>query len=491
LVTPDLKALYRLDPVWKTLPVDRCFDLSLAAYLLNPEDRDYSWPRLAVRWVEQIADGVRADAHPGLAALQLHLLFSDRLRAARANRLMYFMEMPLIPVLARMEEAGIRIDRQGFAVLFSEVQTELDNLSGQIHHLAGGPFNIRSSRQLAELLFDTLHLPGAGKTRGGVASTSQEALEKLSGKHPLVDLLLEYRKLEKLRYTYLEPLPRLADAKGRVRTTFNLLATATGRLSSSNPNLQNIPVRGPLGRRIRACFIAGEGSLLVSADYSQIELRVLAHLSRDPVLLDAFRKGQDIHTRTASLLYGAEPEAVTPEQRRSAKTINFGLVYGMGPQKLAQDLGLSLAEAKDFIARYFERLSGLREFYQRVEQETRDQGFVVTLAGRRRYIPDIGSGNAHLRSQGKRQAVNTRVQGSAADIIKMAMLTVDRDQELRCMKARLLLQIHDELVLEVPESTAREAGERLAYLMEHVPAGLSVPLLVDWGLGRTWDAAHG
>ena len=493
LVTPDLKALYTSDAAWKALPAARCFDLSLAAYLLNPEDREYSWPRLAARWGEQVADRADAATHPGLLALQLHTLFSERLHAAQAHSLLHNLEMPLIPVLKDMEEAGIRIDRKAFAAFHAEVQTELERLGKSIHELAGGPFNIRSSQQLGDVLFGTLQLPKAGKTKGGAASTSQEVLEKLSGKHPIVDAILEYRKLEKLRSTYLEPLPLLADANDRIHTTFNLMATATGRLSSSNPNLQNIPVRGPMGHRMRACFIAAEGLQLVSADYSQIELRVLAHLSQDPMLLDAFRKGEDIHSRTAALLYDTSPESVTPEQRRGAKTINFGLVYGMGPQKLAQDLGITLNEAKAFIARYFERLGSLRVFYDAVEQETRDHGYITTLTGRRRYIPEISSSDAQLKSQARRQAINARVQGSAADIIKIAMLAVAHDETLQKLGARLLLQVHDELVLEAPAQNATAAGERLAALMMDIAPGgtpLSVPLAVDWGKGDDWDTAH-
>ncbi len=493
LVTPDLKALYGSDAAWKALPVARCFDLALAAYLLNPEDRDYSWPRLGARWAEQVADHADPSANPGLLALQLHALFASRLAAAHADSLLRDLEMPLIPLLKDMEEAGIRIDRKAFDAFRAEVHDELENLSARIHELAGGPFNIRSSQQLADVLFGTLSLPKARKTKGGAASTSQEVLEKLSGKHPIVDAILEYRKLEKLRSTYLEPLPLLADADDRIHTTFNLLATATGRLSSSNPNLQNIPVRGPLGQRMRSCFVARPGSLLVSADYSQIELRVLAHLSQDPVLLDAFRKGEDIHARTAALLYDTPQENVTPEERRNAKTINFGLVYGMGPQKLAQELGISLAEAKAFIARYFEQLGALRAFYEAVEQEARNQGYVTTLTGRRRYIPEISSANEQLRSQARRQAINARVQGSAADIIKIAMLAVARDETLNGLQARLLLQIHDELVLEVPSRAAEEAGPRLAGLMAGVAPGgkaLSVPLAVDWGKGESWGKAH-
>ncbi|MDL2272839.1 DNA polymerase I, partial [Desulfovibrio sp. OttesenSCG-928-I05] len=486
IITPDLKFLYTADAAWKALPAARCFDLSLAAYLLNPEDRSYAWPHLVTRWAEQTPEAQAAGqpaffaaAHPGFFALALHALFLERLGAAQQLELMSALEMPLIPVLAAMEEAGVRIDKSAFAAFLDEVQTDLARLEERINELAGISFNIRSSQQLADVLFTRLELPRAGKTKGGQASTSQEVLEKLAGKHPIVDAILEYRKLEKLRSTYLEPLPKLADANDRIHTTLNLLATATGRLSSSNPNLQNIPVRGPMGGRMRSCFIAAPGTLLVSADYSQVELRILAHMSADPILIDAFNKGEDIHSRTASLLFDVAQDQVSPDQRRQAKTINFGLVYGMGPQRLGQDLGISMKEAKAFIDRYFEHLGALRDFYNNVEKDALEHGFVTTLAGRRRYIPDINSQNTQLRSQARRQAINARVQGSAADVIKIAMLQVATDRELQQLQARMLLQIHDELMLEVPRDTAEAAGKRLAAIMDSVAPGgnaLSVPL---------------
>ncbi len=493
LVTPDLKALYTVDPLWEGIPVSRCFDLSLAAYLLNPEDRDYSFPHLMRRWSEQVADAVAPAADPGRFALKLHDVLAARLAAAEQDSLMRDLEMPLIPVLKAMEEAGVRIDRKAFGDFLAHVQKDLDRLEKHIHDLAGGPFNIRSSQQLGDILFTRLALPRAGKTKGGAASTSQESLEKLSGKHPVIDAILEYRTLEKLRSTYLEPLPRLADGNDRIHTTFNLLATATGRLSSSNPNLQNIPVRGEFGPRMRACFVASPGNLLVSADYSQVELRILAHLAKDPILSEAFANGEDIHSRTASLLFDVEPAAVTPGQRRHAKTINFGLIYGMGPQKLGQDLGIPMKEAKAFIEKYFERLGALRVFYDAVEKDARSHGYVTTMAGRRRYIPDISSENNQLRSQARRQAINARVQGSAADIIKIAMLAISKDEELASLNARLLLQIHDELVLEVPEANAGQAGKRMAELMANAAPEkehMRVPLAVDWGVGTNWSEAH-
>lgn len=493
IVATDTKSLCKANPDLWAPPMAAWFDLSLAAYLLSPEDRTYSWEHVAARWGEQTGSGYTENEHPGLLALALERFMSRQLTGAGLAEVFTDLELPLVPVLARMEERGVTMDQTALAAFLADVQKELDQLTGDIHKMAGKTFNIRSSQQLSDLLFSILELPKSGKTKGGLASTSQEALEKLSGKHPIVAAVLEYRKLEKMRSTYLAPLPLLADDQDRIHTTFNQTATATGRLSSSNPNLQNIPVRGPLGRRMRACFIAAKGNSLISADYSQVELRVLAHLSGDPTLLRAFRNREDIHTRTAGLLFDVDMDKVTPEQRRSAKTINFGLIYGMGAQKLGRELGLGLKEAKAFIDRYFERLTTLKKFYDSIEEEARQNGFVTSMAGRRRFTPDILSQNNQLRAQARRQAINMRTQGSAADIIKLAMLAVENDAHLRDLGARLLLQIHDELLLEAPKANAEKAGKRLATLMEEVaPEGkkLAVPLSVDWGVGNNWAEAH-
>jgi DNA polymerase-1 len=489
IVVPDAKRLLREHEAWREA-VPRLFDLGLAAYLLAPEDRDYGWPRLSALQAEKSGIGQES---PASLALSLYADLRTQLEKTGLDPLMRNLEMPLIPVLADMERAGIRVDRAELRVFLDEVQKDLDQLTSGIYEAAGGVFNIRSAQQIGEVLFKRLNLPADKSTRGGQASTSQDVLEKLSGRHPVVDALLEFRKLEKLRSTYLEPLSRMAGADGRIRTTFNQTATATGRLSSSNPNLQNIPVRGGMGKRMRACFTADPGNHLVSADYSQIELRVLAHYSQDPTLLASFRDGEDIHTRTAALLYDTDAARITPDQRRGAKTINFGLIYGMGARKLARELGVSLADAKEFMDRYFSRFSRIREFYESVEQNARDKGYVVTLAGRRRPLPDMLSGNAQARALAERQAVNTLIQGSAADIIKKAMLAAHGDAILRGLSARLLLQIHDELVLEAPRDNAGAAGSRLAEIMESlaVPgAALTVPLAVEWGHAPDWGQAH-
>lgn len=499
LVTADLKGLLTSASCWQFLAgrAGDCIDLGVAAYLLNPEENDYGWPRLSARWGAVLRHELesRGETAPGPARLGLAMaqLFEQRMEKDGLLELFRRLEMPLLPVLAGMEQSGVAIDAAAFRAFLDDVQGRLDQLTAHVYELAGTQFNIRSAQQLGDVLFNGLGLPAPRKTKGGQASTSQQTLEKLAGQHPVVDSILQYRKLEKMRSTYLDPLPRLVDPQGRIHTTFNQKATATGRLSSSNPNLQNIPVRGPLGKRMRSCFIAGPGRLLVSADYSQVELRVLAHVSQDPALLEAFRNGEDIHARTAALVYDLPPDQVSPDQRRNAKTINFGLIYGMGAQKLAQELKISTTQAKDFIARYFERLQGLKEFYEGVEASARKHGFVTTLGGRRRLLPDINSASGQAAALARRQAINTVIQGSAADIIKLAMLAVARDERLRELDARLLLQVHDELLLEVPADAAEEAGALVARLMQDVcPAGreLSVPLLVDWGTGHDWGAAH-
>ncbi|MGV7005538.1 DNA polymerase I [Desulfovibrio sp. QI0442] len=496
LVTSDLKAQLIAAACWRKLPSEAnppfFFDLGLAAYLINPEESDYGWPRLAVRWGIPLREGQGGNG-PASMAQRMAASMEQRLEADGLLELYRTLELPLTPVLAQMEARGVAIDAAAFQSFLSDVQGEIDRLTQEVFTAAGTTFNIRSAQQLGEVLFNTLKLPSPRKTRGGQASTNQETLEKLAGQHPVVESILQFRKLEKMRSTYLDPLPRLVDPRGRIHTTFNQKATATGRLSSSNPNLQNIPVRGPLGKRMRSCFIAGPDHALVSADYSQVELRVLAHMSQDTALIEAFRNGEDIHARTAALVYDLPSSEVSPDQRRNAKTINFGLIYGMGAQKLAQELKITTNEAKEFIARYFERLTGLKQFYEEVEAIAKRQGYVTTLGGRRRLLPDIHSANGQNYALARRQAINTVIQGSAADIIKLAMLAVAHDAELKRLDARLLLQVHDELLLEVPTEAAAAAGERVAALMGGVMPGgvaLSVPLVVDWGQGRDWGSAH-
>lgn len=493
IATPDVKVLLRLDPSWKEISYGRWFDLGLAAYLLNPEDRNYGWSRLRslVFHDENLSERTEK-LHPdseGQAALVLKEIFLPRIKAADLDKLMVELETPLIHVLAEMEEAGITIDLEAFSGFLDEVSAKITELTKEIYDKAGESFNIRSSQQMSTVLFENLGLKPAGKTPGGALSTANQVLEKLVGEHPVIADILEFRKMEKLRSTYLEPLPRMVDKENRIHTHFNQLATATGRLSSSGPNLQNIPIRGDFGKRMRTCFTAGKGLRLAAADYSQVELRVLAHFSGDSNLISAFEAGEDIHSRTAALLFEKDAGDVTGDERRNAKTINFGLIYGMGPQKLARELQISMNEAKEFINRYFEKLGTLKEFYDSVVEEARHKGYVTTLSGRRRLIPELHSESQQVLSQARRQAINTIIQGSAADIIKMAMIKVSDNLEIKELEGRLILQIHDELIVEGPEENIDKIGSLLQEDMQTVMQ-LSVPLKVDLGLGRNWAQAH-
>nr|WP_309299742.1 DNA polymerase I [Maridesulfovibrio hydrothermalis] len=489
----DVKSFIRFDRAWQGIALDRWFDLSLTAYLLNPEERNYAWDRLrsmlyAGDELPDAVDEVHPDAQ-GMAALALMHVLGPRVRSAGLEDLIDSLEIPLIPVLADMEEAGITIDLESFAQFLKEVSERVAELTKAIHERAEEPFNIRSSQQMSTILFEKLGLKPGGKTPKGALSTANSVLEKLSGQHEIITDILEFRKMEKLRSTYLEPLPKLVGPDGRIHTNFNQLATATGRLSSSGPNLQNIPIRGEQGKRMRACFTAGEGMRLAAADYSQVELRVLAHFSGDPTLVSAFEQDEDIHSRTAALLFDRDPADITRDERGNAKTINFGLIYGMGPQKLSQELGIKLNEAKEFIAKYFEKLGVLKEFYDSVVEQGRDKGYVTTLSGRRRLLPELHSKSPQIISQARRQAINTVIQGSAADIIKMAMIKVADNQEIKHLGGRLILQIHDELLVEGPEESIEEIGKLLQEDMQSVTS-LVVPLKVDLGLGRNWAQAH-
>ncbi len=481
-----LKESLKTDSAWLKEPVSLFLDISLGAYLLNPEERDYGYERIFNAYAPEVRVHKENKA---LAALRIGQLMEERLKSAGLDRLLLDLEMPLIPVLCRMESAGVSIDLEAFREFLEEVQKRLQELTEQIYIQAGREFNIRSTQQTAQVLFQELGLKPKRKTSTGAYSTSNVVLEAMRQEHPIVELILEYRTLEKLRSTYLEPLPRKVDSSGRLHTTFNQTATATGRLSSSNPNLQNIPIRGEFGPKMRACFTASQGKLLVGADYSQIELRVLAHMSKDPNLLEAFAGHEDIHQRTAGLLWDKDVNQVTRDERRKAKTVNFGLLYGMGPQKLARELNISMEEAKQFIQVYFSKLKKVRAFYQSVEDQAQEQGYVTTLSGRRRLLPDINSRNENLAQQARRTAVNTVIQGSAADVIKKAMLAVDGDEKLSSLGAVLLLQVHDELLLEVDEARARDAGERVSGIMSGVET-FEVPLVVEWGVGKNWAQAH-
>ncbi|MFW6414706.1 MAG: DNA polymerase I [Thermodesulfobacteriota bacterium] len=486
IFTPDYKALLKIDSIYRDLPRDKFFDLSLASYLVNPEERNYNWDKILQAHLPEI--DLHAD-NQGLAALRIGRLLREKLSSSNLLDLMYRVEMPLIPVLVAMEERGIKVDMDALQDFLQEVEDKIAKITSSIYTRAGMEFNLRSNPQMAEVLFTKLGLKPPRKTPGGAPSTANNVLESLKDKHPIIEDILQFRSLEKLRSTYLQPLPKLVDPKGRLHTTFNHLATATGRISSSKPNLQNIPIRGEFGPRMRSCFIAPQGKLLLAADYSQIELRILAHMSEDPELKEAFQLNEDIHTRTASLLFDKKQGDVGKDERRKAKTINFGLLYGMGPQKLSRELNIRMQEAKEFIGLYFSRLQDVSLFFQKVEQEAREKEYITTISGRRRFLQDINSRNENLAGQAKRMAINTRIQGSAADIIKMAMIETESDKKLRELGAELILQVHDELLFEVPRENADKAGERVSEIMSGV-VSLNVPLTVEWGSGKDWSEAH-
>jgi len=394
--------------------------------------------------------------------------------------------MPVARVLTSMEENGIRLDLAFLDQLGCEFAQTMQNLENQITEIAGEAFNVSSPKQVGEVLFDKLGLKGGKKTSTGQYSTSESVLEKLE--HPIAELILEYRGLSKLKSTYTDGLCKQANNEThRVHTSYHQALTATGRLSSTDPNLQNIPIRAEIGRQIRKAFIAPEGRVLLAADYSQIELRLMAHLSQDDALVDAFNHGQDVHRRTAAEVLGIPLEEVTNDQRRQAKAVNFGLLYGMSEFGLTRQLGFTRQESQEYIKQYFRRYPGIYEYMQRTRQVALEQGFVETILGRRLYTPDIDARNMMVRKAAERAAINAPLQGSAADIIKMAMIEVDK--MLPKDQTKMLLQVHDELVFEVDEAIADELAPQLAEVMQSV-IEISVPLVVEVGKGMNWDEAH-
>ncbi|MBN1283729.1 MAG: DNA polymerase I [Proteobacteria bacterium] len=422
-------------------------------------------------------------------ALRLAGIFRSRIGEEGLSELFYDVEMPLLDVLVDMQIAGMRLDEPKLSLLGREFEVELDGLEGKIHALAGEEFNINSPRQLGRILFEKLRLPGGKRTKTGF-STGQQVLEELASRHELPALILRWRQLGKLKSTYIDSLKGLINpVTGRVHTTFNQATAATGRLSSSDPNLQNIPARTDEGRRIREAFVADPGFVLISADYSQIELRVLAHLSREGELIGAFERGEDVHALTASGIFGVPRERVTREQRAVGKTVNFATIYGQTSYGLAAQLGISQGEAADYIDDYFAKYPRVAAYRDEVLERARKEGMVGTLFGRRRYFPDIGSENGMLRQIAERMAFNTVFQGSAADIIKIAMIDVHSGLAEVSGRSRLLLQVHDELVIEAPEGEAEKVCEFVKRTMERA-VELSVPLVVDTGRGANWAVAH-
>ena len=487
------------------------FDTSLGSYVLDPGKRSHSLDMLGLERLKRklisysdVCGSGRSQipfaevpldrateyaAEDADVTLELFHLENQDLEAHEMLDLLHEIEMPLVPVLAAMEMRGIRIDEGFFAELGEKFAGELEQVEDEIRKLAGTEVNLRSVPQMRTLLFETLELPVIKKTKTG-PSTDESVLSQLAEEgHQVPRLILEYRELDKLDSTYVRKLPTMVNPEtGRIHTSFNQTVAATGRLSSSDPNLQNIPIRSPLGREIRKGFVPEEGHRFISADYSQIELRVLAHLSGDPVFVNAFQRGGDIHRETAARIFGVTPEAVTPAMRDRAKTINFGILYGQGPASLSRQLGISRGEAEDFIESYFERFAGVRDYLETMKDTAREKGYVETLLGRRRYIPEIRSRNPGVRGFGERLATNSPIQGTAADLIKLAMIRLH--ERFGDGPVRMLLQVHDELLFEVPEDRVEEASEVVREEMEGA-IELSVPLRVDLGSGESWYASKG
>ncbi|OGW09417.1 MAG: DNA polymerase I [Nitrospinae bacterium RIFCSPLOWO2_12_39_16] len=473
------------------------FDTEIASYLINPSSsrnqvteigekasspiKDFSLLK-----IEEVMNRSCEDAD---TAYQLKEKLEPILKEDGLIELFHKVEIPLIEVLSEMERNGVKIDEPFLREMSRRLDTQLNKLTERIYFIAGIEFNINSPKQLQEILFEKLKLKPAKRTKTGL-STDVEVLQQLSVQHDLPAIILEYRQLSKLKSTYVDALINMINPKtNRIHTSFNQTVTATGRLSSSDPNLQNIPIRTEIGREIRKSFVAESGALILSADYSQIELRILAHVSQDDVLIDAFKKGEDIHERTACEVFGVLPGMVTPEMRRMAKAVNFGIIYGISPFGLSRDLGISKDKAKEYIDNYFSRHKGVKDFIDKTLKESYEKGYVTTLLQRRRYLPDLKSKNRQVKEFAERTAINTPIQGSAADMIKLAMINIHRRIKDEGRRAKMIIQVHDELVFEVSEDEIEQIKKLVKEKMEGV-MNLSVPIIAEIHTGKNWNEAH-
>ena len=464
------------------LPVEGfTFDTALAAYLLDANDGDYSLPRISAKYLNRELDVAQA-------IFELYSVLDEKLDELGMTKLYYEVELPLCRVLADMEASGFYVDRKALYDFGESLNDGIAQMQAGIWAHAGHEFNINSPKQLGEVLFEELMLPSGKKTKSGW-STNADVLEKLRDKHPIIGEILEYRMLTKLKSNYADGLLKVIAPDGRIHTNFQMTVTATGRLSSTEPNLQNIPVRKKLGAQIRKMFVASPGKVLVDADYSQIELRLLAHISGDKAMQEAFLSGEDFHTVTASRVFGVPLDEVTPALRSRAKAVNFGIVYGISAFSLAQDIGVYPSEAKAYMEAYLDKYHGVRDYMKSIVEKAKADGYVDTLFARRRYLPELKSANFNVRSFGERVALNMPIQGTAADIIKIAMVNVHRRLAEEGLEAKLILQVHDELIVECPDSEAERVKEILTYEMENA-AALSVPLTVDAHIGHSWAEAH-
>ncbi len=465
------------------------FDAKLAAYLLNPAASGYEPEALAAEY--GAAARFTVEGYPAAGQLEaLCTLLCAKVEEEGMTPLLRDIEQPLVLVLADMERTGMLVDREGLVSFGEELKEKLDECLERIYQAVGYEFNVNSPKQLGSALFDEdkLALPHGKKTKTGY-STSAEVLEGLRGEHPVIDDILQYRTYQKLSSTYVEGLLKVIGGDGRMHSTFNQTEARTGRLSSSEPNMQNIPIRTPLGSRLRAFFMAAPGCKLVDADYSQIELRILAHISRDAAMQEAFLTGQDIHRSTAARIYNMPPEMITPQLRSSAKAVNFGIVYGIGAFSLSKDIGVSVKEADAFIKNYLAKFPGVAAYMEDTIKTGRENGYVTTLFGRRRALPELSSKNFNIRALGERMAMNTPIQGTAADVIKLAMVKVWKRLREEGLKSRLILQVHDELILESPENEVEAAGRILREEMQNA-VDFAVPLTADVASGSTWLEAH-
>ena len=459
------------------------FDTMIAYYILNPSATDYSLDTVALEILGS------TDSNKLVEIISLYEKFKVQIKENNQTKLFYDIEMPLVEVLASMQINGVTVDKNNLLQFQSMLSLRIDEITNKIYKLCDTEFNINSPKQLGEVLFEKLRLPIIKKTKNGY-STSVDVLEKLKGSHEVIDLIMEYRHLVKLKGTYADGLLTVINNKtGKIHSNFNQTVTVTGRISSTEPNLQNIPIRTELGRQIRKMFTSSDAEhILVDADYSQIELRVLAHISEDKNMSEAFNNAEDIHTRTASQIFNVDTESVTSEMRSRAKTVNFGIVYGMGDFSLAQELGIKKYEAKEYIDNYFVNFSGVKNYMENIVETAKKDGYVTTIFGRRRYLPELNAGNFIQRSFGERIAMNTPIQGSAADIIKIAMVNIYRKLKSENLKSKLVLQVHDELIIDACKSELEQVKGILKYEMENA-VNLSVPLIADMNVGETWYEA--
>ena len=484
-------------------PAPPRFDTAIAAYLLQPTAGDFSLETVAASALdaapeteesggqltlgEAAPDALRDLSRRAQLTYALWRHFAPLLERDNMTPLMNDIELPLVPILAEMQHVGMMLDAGRLTSFGDSITGEIGELEQKIYRLAGGPFNIGSPKQLGKILFEDLHLKAGKKTKTGY-STDADTLEKLRSQHEIVGLILEYRKLTKLKSTYVDGLLKVVGPDGRVHSTFNQMVTATGRLSSTDPNMQNIPVRQELGSEIRRCFVPGDGCVFLDADYSQIELRVLAHIAHDDIMRQAFLSGEDIHTVTASQVFGVPVGEVTHQMRSRAKAVNFGIVYGISAYSLSEDIGVYPKQAQQYMDAYLEKYHGVREYMAAIKEQARQDGFVTTSFGRRRWIPELRSSNFNVRSFGERVALNTPIQGTAADIIKLAMIRVSRALREAGLRAKLVLQVHDELILECPAEEAEQASAILGREMEGA-VSLSVPMKAEVSQGDNWYAA--